>query len=109
MERPTIACSGAGYPARDQGPSIAASESMRAWGSRYARLILERCGRNKRAASRVLGISYHTLDAYLRYGYPSRTSGRRLPGWARSEGDPSVLVPYALASRGVRLLQPEAG
>ena len=70
------------------GPSIAASESMRAWGSRYARLMFERCGRNKRAASRVLGISYHTLEAYLRYGYASRTSGRRVPGWARSEGDP---------------------
>ena len=70
------------------GPSIAASESMRAWGSRYARLMLERCGRNKRAASRVRGISYHTLDAYLRYGYPNRTTGRRLPGWARPEGDP---------------------
>ena len=70
------------------GPSIAASESMRAWGSRYARLMFERCGRNKRAASRVLGISYHTLEAYPRYGYASRTSGRRVPGWARSEGDP---------------------
>ena len=35
------------------GPSIAASESMRAWGSRYARLIFERCGRNKRAAART--------------------------------------------------------
>ena len=69
-------------------PSIAASDSMRAWGSRYARLMFERCGRNKRAASRVLGISYHTLDAYLRYGYASRTAGRRLPGWARPKNDP---------------------
>ena len=51
------------------GPSIAASESMRAWGSRYARLVFERCGRNKRAAARYLDISYHTLEAYLGYGY----------------------------------------
>jgi DNA-binding NtrC family response regulator len=73
------------------GPSLAANDSMRAWGSRYARLMFERCGRNKRAASRVLGISYHTLEAYLRYGYASRTSGTRVPGWARSEQDPGDL------------------
>jgi transcriptional regulator with AAA-type ATPase domain len=40
---------------------------MRAWGSRYARLVYERCGNNKRRACRELGISYHTLRAYLAY------------------------------------------
>ena len=49
-------------------PSVARAESMRAWGSRYARLVLERCGRNKRQACQVLGISYHTLQSYLRHG-----------------------------------------
>jgi transcriptional regulator with PAS, ATPase and Fis domain len=48
-------------------PSLRRNDTMRAWGSRYARLILGRCGGNKRQASRVLGISYHTLNAYLRY------------------------------------------
>lgn len=48
-------------------PSLGISDSMRAWGSRYARLILERCEGNKRRACRKLGISYHTLQAYLRY------------------------------------------
>ena len=48
-------------------PSLTARDTMRAWGSRYARLVLERCGNNKRKASRELGISYHTLQAYLRY------------------------------------------
>ena len=48
-------------------PSIAAGDSMRAWGSRYVRLVFERCGRNKRRTCRALGISYHTLDAYLRH------------------------------------------
>jgi DNA-binding NtrC family response regulator len=67
------------------GPSLAASESMRAWGSRYARLIFERCGRNKRAAARYLDISYHTLEAYLGYGYAGPT-GRRIPDWARLPG-----------------------
>jgi DNA-binding NtrC family response regulator len=48
-------------------PSAQRSDSMRAWGSRYARLVLDRCGGNKREASRLLGISYHTLNSYLRF------------------------------------------
>ena len=48
-------------------PSIRRGETMRAWGSRYARIVLDRAGGNKREASRVLGISYHTLNSYLRY------------------------------------------
>jgi transcriptional regulator with PAS, ATPase and Fis domain len=48
-------------------PSLARDETMRAWGSRYARLVLQRCGENKRRACEVLGISYHTLQAYLNY------------------------------------------
>ena len=39
-------------------PSMRSRESMRAWGSRYARLVYERCGNNKRQACRELGISY---------------------------------------------------
>jgi transcriptional regulator with PAS, ATPase and Fis domain len=46
-------------------PALQGRESMRAWGSRYARLVLERCQNNKRQACRELGISYHTLRAYL--------------------------------------------
>jgi transcriptional regulator with PAS, ATPase and Fis domain len=48
-------------------PALHARESMRAWGSRYARLVLERCANNKRRACRELGISYHTLQGYLRF------------------------------------------
>ena len=48
-------------------PSVQANDTMRAWGSRYARLILERCDHNKRQACQVLGISYHTLNAYLNH------------------------------------------
>jgi len=55
-------------------PSMRARESMRAWGSRYARLVLERCGNNKRRACRELGISYHTLRSYLRF-QPERPEG----------------------------------
>ena len=63
-------------------PSVARAESMRAWGSRYARLVLERCGRNKRRACEVLGISYHTLQSYLRY----RPSGSQTPGSGSNGG-----------------------
>jgi transcriptional regulator with PAS, ATPase and Fis domain len=48
-------------------PALRRGDTMRAWGSRYARLVLDRCRGNKREASRVLGISYHTLNSYLRY------------------------------------------
>jgi transcriptional regulator with PAS, ATPase and Fis domain len=48
-------------------PSIEGEETLRAWGSRYVRLVLERSGCNKRKACRSLGISYHTLQAYLQY------------------------------------------
>jgi transcriptional regulator with PAS, ATPase and Fis domain len=48
-------------------PSLERGDTMRAWGSRYARLVLERHGGNKAEACRTLGISYHTLNAYLRF------------------------------------------
>jgi DNA-binding NtrC family response regulator len=47
-------------------PALQARSTMRAWASRYARLVLERCGNNKRKTCRELQISYHTLQAYLR-------------------------------------------
>ena len=59
-------------------PSLKSRESMRAWGSRYARIVLERCQNNKRQACRELGISYHTLQSYLRFQAPGSSTG--LPG-----------------------------
>lgn len=50
------------------GPSLRHSDTMRAWGARYARLVLARCNGNKREACRVLDISYHTLIGYLQFG-----------------------------------------
>jgi transcriptional regulator with PAS, ATPase and Fis domain len=67
------------------GPALAGDESFRAWGSRYAKLVFERCGRNKRRACQILDISYHTLTAYLRY--PDKQldgRGRQLPAWVKS-------------------------
>jgi transcriptional regulator with PAS, ATPase and Fis domain len=42
-------------------------ESLRAWSSRYVRLVLDRCNGNKRRACDVLDISFHTLKAHLAY------------------------------------------
>lgn len=48
-------------------PSRRRNDTMRAWGARYARLVLDDCGGNKRQACAILGISYHTLQGYLEY------------------------------------------
>ena len=48
-------------------PAFQRADTMRAWGSRYARYVLEKNGGNKRQACRALDISYHTLNAYLRH------------------------------------------
>ena len=47
------------------GPSMRRNDSLRAWASRYARLVLDRCQGNKREACRSLDISYHTLQSHL--------------------------------------------
>ena len=46
-------------------PAAARDESLRAWARRYARMVLERHGNNRRRACQALGISYHTLRAHL--------------------------------------------
>jgi transcriptional regulator with PAS, ATPase and Fis domain len=48
-------------------PSLRRNDTLRAWASRYARVVVDRCQGNKRQACRVLGISYHTLQTYLQY------------------------------------------
>jgi DNA-binding NtrC family response regulator len=64
-------------------PSIQQAATMRVWAARYAHAMFERCGRNMRGTARVLGISYHTLDAYLRYGAERPGGRRRMPAWVR--------------------------
>jgi two-component system response regulator PilR (NtrC family)/two-component system response regulator AtoC len=77
-------------------PSLERGDSLRTWGSRYARLVFERCGRNKRTACRVLDISYHTLRGYLRPAASRRTTTQdssydTAPGltWVQSASDPA--------------------
>jgi DNA-binding NtrC family response regulator len=43
------------------------NDTLRAWASRYARIVLARCEGNKREACRALDISYHTLQSHLRF------------------------------------------
>ena len=90
-------------------PSLQHHETMRTWGSRYARLVLNRGGGNKREASRVLGISYHTLVAYLRY--PGRNSAIRTEApspHADSQAAESKPAPTTLASADRRTHPAEA-
>lgn len=47
-------------------------DTLRAWTSRYVRLVLDRCHGNKRRACRVLNITYHTLQSHLDYCGPRR-------------------------------------
>jgi transcriptional regulator with PAS, ATPase and Fis domain len=76
------------------GPALAAGESMRAWGSRYARLVFERCGRNKRRACRLLDISYHTLQGYL-----AEDAGARRPDDSSEDADTAALDAVAEGAR----------
>jgi len=48
------------------GTSIAQKHTLRHWACRYVRLMLDRSDGNKSRAARVLGISTHTLNTYLR-------------------------------------------
>jgi transcriptional regulator with PAS, ATPase and Fis domain len=79
-------------------PSVQASDTMRAWGSRYARLILERCERNKRQACKVLGISYHTLNSYLKYRPSEKRAAAAAAGLAGVNGS-VVTTPPAAANQ----------
>ena len=58
-------------------PSLERDESLRAWARRYVQLVLDRRNGNKREAARALGISYHTLNAYLRRPMPAETPSFR--------------------------------
>ena len=60
-------------------PSFRRFESMRTWGSRYARMVLERCDNNKRRTCRELGISYHTLQGYLEWNPGQKGKAAGLP------------------------------
>jgi transcriptional regulator with PAS, ATPase and Fis domain len=47
-------------------PSLRQDETLRTWARKYVRLVLARHNGNRKLAARALGISYHTLKAYIR-------------------------------------------
>lgn len=75
------------------GPAFREHDTLREWSARYVRLVLHRFGNNKRAACRSLGISYHTLQTYLRDTEPSPTrAGDAAEGPAWPARAPVALV-----------------
>jgi transcriptional regulator with PAS, ATPase and Fis domain len=74
-------------------PSMRDGDTLRAWCTRYVKLVLHRCGHNKRAACRALDISYHTLQTYLRDPGPSglrHDKAAPAPVWPAPSPDPLV-------------------
>jgi two-component system response regulator HydG len=67
--------------------SLSRNDTMRAWGSRYARLVLARSDGNKREAARLLGITYHTLNSYLRFQLPEDSVEERSRNGHQATGD----------------------
>jgi DNA-binding NtrC family response regulator len=63
-----------GHAEPDEG---ARDETLKAWSSRYVRLVLHRCAGNKRRACEVLDITYHTLQTYLDHGLTPRPAEPR--------------------------------
>jgi transcriptional regulator with PAS, ATPase and Fis domain len=77
--------------------SLTRDDTMRAWGARYARMVLDRCDQNKRRACDVLDISYHTLMAYLQYraDVPPPASQREPWPEPAAGAGPSAATPQA--------------
>jgi transcriptional regulator with PAS, ATPase and Fis domain len=72
-------------------PALRGSETLREWSARYVKLVLRRCGNNKRAACRTLDISYHTLQTHLRAMSPSTPDVRQgapAPVWSQQPHEP---------------------
>jgi DNA-binding NtrC family response regulator len=76
------------------GPSLRRNDTLRAWASRYARLVLDRSHGNKRDACGVLDISYHTLQSYLRFPIHDPAAGEP---W---EEESTVRSPTEVGSTG---------
>jgi transcriptional regulator with PAS, ATPase and Fis domain len=76
-------------------PSLDRGDTLRAWASRYVRVVFDRCQHNKRRACDVLDISYHTLQAHLRHDpdqAESQDSGEYDHGWGFADGTLASVV-----------------
>ena len=77
-------------------PSFKRNDTLRVWACRYTRLMLDRCHGNKRAAARVLGISYHTLTTYLKFKDPVVPRGEDENGLPGDAGPDSEIEPASV-------------
>jgi DNA-binding NtrC family response regulator len=84
------------------GPSRGRNDTLRAWATRYVRLIVERVHGNKREACRALGISYHTLQAYLKAADAETVAGE---DQALEDADVRDTAPGMVAT-GAEAVQP---
>jgi transcriptional regulator with PAS, ATPase and Fis domain len=57
----------------------AGPDTLRAWSSRYVRLVLDQCEGNKTRACRRLDISYHTLRSHLQFAAGAPQGDARTP------------------------------
>jgi Nif-specific regulatory protein len=80
--------------------------TLRAWASRYVRMVYQRCEENKRRACRELDISYHTLVAYLRFRPESRP---RKGGYPRAGLPPANQVGAGGADQPQRCATAQSG
>ena len=76
-------------------PSFQRRHTLRQWAARYVRLVMHRCGNNKRRACRELQISYHTLNAYLRRGPEGAGSPPAITAGAGGAESPEGRAPGA--------------
>lgn len=59
------------WPLMEETGADALDLTLRAWSSRYVRLVLDRCRGNKKRACDTLDISYHTLQSLLEFASPA--------------------------------------
>ncbi len=80
------------------GPSRGRNDSLRAWATRYVRLIVDRVQGNKREACKALGISYHTLQAYLKAAEASEHADAAAPDPATEDSGGADGEPPGMAT-----------
>ena len=61
------------------GDARGGPDSLRAWSSRYVRLVLDQCAGNKTRACGLLDISYHTLRSHLQFARGAASGDARTP------------------------------
>jgi two-component system response regulator HydG len=79
-------------------PSAARDETLRSWAGRYARLVLERHGNNKRRACQALGISYHTLRAHLRSDFRRSAAAKGALAGSLDAAEHALPIPGSLGA-----------